>query len=357
MSSLIFNPSNVGNGSVTLNIFGDDKQYNINLPKTNATLIGSVNGKSANENGSVTIDVGVKTVNGVTPDSNGNVTVKVQSIASNSDVISGTDNTKMMTPLRTKESVQQFSPNDYVINLSVSGQTVTFNKKDGTSGSIITQDTKYTHPNSGVKAGTYNSVTVNAQGHVTNGSNVNYVKSLNGSVPDSNGNVDVKVGLAEDDVKNIVLNTFFPVGSTYISANINFNPNTQFGGTWSKIENRFLLGSGSRGVGATGGEEYVTLNQNQMPSHSHGLGSNNITGDTGHAKGTNYNSSTGNVSGVFYVGSASSRYSTRNGYGDASALLFSANRSWTGTISLTGGGQAHNNMPPYEVVNIWKRTA
>ena len=110
----------------------------------------------------------------MTPDSNGNVTVKVQSIASNSDVISGTDNTKMMTPLRTKESVQQFSPTDYVTGLSVSGQTVTFNKKDGTSGSIITQDTKYTHPNSGVKVGTYNSVTVNAQGHVTGGSNVDY---------------------------------------------------------------------------------------------------------------------------------------------------------------------------------------
>lgn len=118
---------------------------NINLPKTNATLIGSVNGKNANENGSVTIDVGVKSVNGVTPDSEGNVTVKVQSIASNSDVISGTDNTKMMTPLRTKESVQQFSPTDYVTNLSVSGQTVTFTKKNGTSGSITTQDTKYTH--------------------------------------------------------------------------------------------------------------------------------------------------------------------------------------------------------------------
>lgn len=32
-------------------------------------------------------------------------------------------------------------------------------------------DTKYTHPNSGVSAGTYKSVTVNAQGHVTGGSN------------------------------------------------------------------------------------------------------------------------------------------------------------------------------------------
>lgn len=32
-------------------------------------------------------------------------------------------------------------------------------------------DTKYSHPNSGVTAGTYKSVTVNAQGHVTGGSN------------------------------------------------------------------------------------------------------------------------------------------------------------------------------------------
>lgn len=331
MSSLIFNPSNVGNGSVTLNIFGDDKQYNINLPKTNATLIGSVNGKSANENGSVTIDVGVKTVNGVTPDSKGNVTVKVQSIASNSDVISGTDNTKMMTPLRTKESVQQFSPNDYVTNLSVSGQTVTFNKKDGTSGSIITQDTKYTHPNSGVKAGTYNTVTVNAQGHVTGGSNT-------------------QLGLGENDIKRIVLSTFFPVGSTYISTDTNFNPNTQFGGTWSKIENRFLLGSGSRGVGVIGGEENVTLNQNQMPSHSHGLGTNNITGST------DYSNSSGYPTGAFYA----EKDSTTNCAYDSSSrytLMFSANRSWSGSISSTGGGQAHNNMPPYIVVNIWKRTA
>ena len=31
----------------------------------------------------------------------------------------------------------------------------------------------YTHPNSGVSTGTYKSVTVNAQGHVTGGSNPN----------------------------------------------------------------------------------------------------------------------------------------------------------------------------------------
>lgn len=174
MSSLIFNPSNNGNGSVSVNMIGDDKNYNLTLPNTNGTLVSTVNGKTANNNGSVTIDVGVKSVNGVAPDSKGNVAVKVQSVASSDEVVAGTDNTKMMTPLRTKESVQQFSPTDYVTGLSVSGQTVTFTKKNGTTGKITTQDTKYTHPNSGVSAGTYNTVTVNAQGHVTGGSNVTY---------------------------------------------------------------------------------------------------------------------------------------------------------------------------------------
>lgn len=36
---------------------------------------------------------------------------------------------------------------------------------------ISATNTTYTHPNSGVTAGTYNSVTVNAQGHITAGSN------------------------------------------------------------------------------------------------------------------------------------------------------------------------------------------
>lgn len=208
MSSLILNPSNSGSGSVTLNIFGDDTEYNINLPKTNGTLVSSVNGKGANNNGSVTIDVGVKSVNGVAPDSKGNVAVQVQSVATSDEVVAGTDNTKMMTPLRTKESVQQFSPTDYVTGLSVSGQTVTFTKKNGTTGKITTQDTKYTHPNSGVRAGTYNTVTVNAQGHVTDGNNVKYIKTVEGFTPDDAGNVK----LNSHRLINVDLNTVTEAG-------------------------------------------------------------------------------------------------------------------------------------------------
>lgn len=59
----------------------------------------------------------------------------------------------------------------YIKGLSVNGRTITYTKGDGGTGTITTQDTTYTHPNSGVTAGTYKSVTVNEQGHVTAGSN------------------------------------------------------------------------------------------------------------------------------------------------------------------------------------------
>lgn len=71
----------------------------------------------------------------------------------------------------TQDSTGQQINSTYIKGLSVSGKTITYTKGNNTTGTITTQDTVYTHPNSGVSAGTYRSVTVNAQGHVTGGSN------------------------------------------------------------------------------------------------------------------------------------------------------------------------------------------
>lgn len=54
----------------------------------------------------------------------------------------------------------------------IAGSNVTLTPSvDGDSVTFAAKDTVYTHPNSGIVAGTYKSVTVNAQGHVTAGTN------------------------------------------------------------------------------------------------------------------------------------------------------------------------------------------
>ena len=58
----------------------------------------------------------------------------------------------------------------YAKKTDISGFVKTVNgTAPDTNGNVNVE--KYTHPNSGVTAGTYRSVTVNAQGHVTGGSN------------------------------------------------------------------------------------------------------------------------------------------------------------------------------------------
>lgn len=180
-----------------------------------------------------------------------------------------------------------------------------------------------------------------------------HVKSVNGSVPDANGNVEVKTGLRESEIKTLVLNSFFPVGSIYMDATGNVNPNTQFGGTWVKIEEKFLLGSGtSKLIGTTGGEETVTLTTAELPEHYHDRGDMEIAGTFGGAGFPGWVGCTGAFSG------------SRGAYGlyaEGGAWTVNVNmqasRNWTGTGTAVGENQAHNNMPPYEVVNIWKRTA
>ena len=119
---------------------------------------------------------------------------------------------------------------------------------------------------------------------------------------------------------NYILDNVYPVGSIYMSVN-STNPKNLFGGTWEQIQGRFLFGmNSSYPAGSTGGEATHTLTVSEMPAHTH-----------------NY----------FKVSTSASVKDTASGsaYGDYS----------TSTTSV-GGGAAHNNMPPYLSVYIWKRT-
>lgn len=135
-----------------------------------------------------------------------------------------------------------------------------------------------------------------------------------------------------------VLNKTYPVGAIYISTS-QTSPASLLGGSWEQIKDKFLLSSGdSYSAGTTGGEASHTLTIDEMPAHRHSLYS---------AEGYSSDSvGIGNTNGKF-IGC------TFNGTGQ----YYDTTKTGETCLSNTGGGQAHNNMPPYLVVYMWKRTA
>lgn len=122
-------------------------------------------------------------------------------------------------------------------------------------------------------------------------------------------------------VRGAIFDAVYPVGSIYIAYN-HTNPATLFGGTWARVENAFLWGVDSSGtIGQTGGSKTHTLTVNELPKHSHG--------------GTYTNAGTSRTHAWLASNGSAMGYDTVE----------------------AGGGQPHNNMPPYVQVSIWRRTA
>lgn len=128
----------------------------------------------------------------------------------------------------------------------------------------------------------------------------------------------------------------YPIGSIYLSVN-DTSPASLFGGTWEKIQDRFLLASGSSySLGATGGEATHLLTIEEMPSHRHPVGQ--------------YQD---NYLWFVYAGrAASGRYGIQQDYVGQQISSSDSDLMWA---LNQGGNQSHNNMPPYLVVNVWKR--
>lgn len=117
----------------------------------------------------------------------------------------------------------------------------------------------------------------------------------------------------------------YPVGAIYLSVT-DVNPAALFGGTWERIGGRFLLGADSTyAAGSTGGEAKHTLTVDEMPRHNHEIDNLNASGSAT----------------PFMTVQAQDK----RGFGGNVQTMYA------------GGGKAHNNMPPYLAVYMWKRTA
>lgn len=181
----------------------------------------------------------------------------------------------------------------------------------------------------------------------------------------------------------------YPVGAIYISANPT-NPSLYFGGTWTEVQGKFLLGrSSGHEAGSTGGAETKTLATENLPAHSHtgashthtmkhahGMPKHNHTGTTHEAgahahslhhwlaagTGTGRYAAQGAANTPTYItdtaGSHTHTFMTNAGGADET-YEYSGNTgaSGSGNTGSTGSGTAFSIMPPFLSVYIWKRTA
>lgn len=185
------------------------------------------------------------------------------------------------------------------------------------------------------------------------------------------GQFNKKLSVALDQL-NRLASQLYPIGSIYMNVN-NVEPSAIFGGTWEKMPaGRMLVNSSDDfTLGQIGGEKEHRLTEDELAAHNHDV--NNINGDTtSTAKLIGKFSSTirpnGDITDVPYkdgfgIISRKSEYGihAKDGGDSSPGRNYVIDASHNHTINLninmlpSGKNQPHNNMPPYIVVNMWKR--
>lgn len=148
-----------------------------------------------------------------------------------------------------------------------------------------------------------------------------HVKILVSPAIDMIQRIKTDMDSVENSISSTALNAY-PVGSVYISY-VPTSPASLFGGEWVQITDRFLRAANDVN---TGGSDTHTLTVEQMPEHSHSY-------DQMWTKNHNLTNQLARGSAGF-------------------ELTYNQNLR-TGTA---GSGEAHNNMPAYQDLYVWRRT-
>ena len=153
----------------------------------------------------------------------------------------------------------------------------------------------------------------------------------------------------------------YPVGSIYMSVS-STNPGRLFGGTWTAWgTGRVPVGinasdSNFSTVEKTGGESSHKLTISEMPSHNHKTDASvietTLLGKEG--SGTNYEVGTITET-VNYTETKNTTQKLLPGSGPGLSLITKVEAAYG--VPAQGGDTAHNNLQPYIVCYMWKRTA
>lgn len=201
------------------------------------------------------------------------------------------------------------------------------------------------------------------------------------------GQLNKKLSSALDQL-NRLAGQLYPVGSIYMNVN-NVDPAAIFGGAWERMPaGRMLVNSGDGfNLNEVGGEKEHRLTEDELASHIHNVQTNLSfsvpnAGEHYHAIGTIINNngdfitsdSSRSMKSGFKLpeskywtgwngsGNGNDRYpkSDNEGYNLFTSVnkqvgITNINKDININTNAIGKNQPHNNMPPYIVVNMWKR--
>lgn len=202
--------------------------------------------------------------------------------------------------------------------------------------------------------------------------------------------------ISRDDLVSFVLEAVYPVGAVYISTT-NVNPATLFGGTWTQLKDRFLVGAGDSytngNIGGAASTSYTpsgnvgnhTLTTAEIPVHAHGLnnhthgvgtysiksngahshaiyGANTTTGNSVGSASYSGNGWIPNLGGKtwsadYLVSTPAHGHSMSGSSGAASGNTTNAGSGGAHNHGFTGTAATINTVPPYLAVYMWQRTA
>ncbi len=150
---------------------------------------------------------------------------------------------------------------------------------------------------------------------------------------------DAAQAIALADIRDII----FPIGSIVQYTDASIDPRTLIDGTWERIEGKFRFAAdSSHEIGTTGGSETQTLTIANLPRHMHYTIRLGMSGET-------------SPDHLHTVARSDFEHSP---WENARYQLFGVDaEANAGKSSYVGSGTAHNNMPPYLAVYMWKRTA
>ena len=246
---------------------------------------------------------------------------------------------------------------NYLKTLSINGKVITYTKGDGTTGTLTTQDTTYgvvSASQNGLMSPTLlsklNGIENNANNYVlpkASSNTLGGIKIGEGLNISEDGTVSTNNtgGISQADLLDLI----FPIGRGFIDFT-DTDYSNYLGGTWEReLVGMFPIGYNPNDpdfntIGKTGGEKTHKLTLTEIPSHNHSIRYRNLARGIGDAKFNIPNNGTANTFLSSY------RYNNGNN-------LVNPSDSNAYYAANTGGGQAHNNLPPFQVVAYWKRVA